>query len=184
MATSPLFLNFSDDNYPVILTTDASKCGIGGTLQQNINGETRNIYYHSQMISPVQRRYDPIELEALVIWLCFQRMRSYLLGRYIIIYTDHCPLCKMMSSSVKNRRVDRISILLQEYNITQIIHIKGQYNCLADYLSRHPIQHNEEIFDKDYGIRMLFQREPSDMIHGPADNLQVISAAVTLSKAK
>ena len=90
----------------------------------------------------------------------------------------------MMSLSVKNRRVGRIFILLQEYNITQIIHIKDQYNWLADYFSRHPIQHDEEIFDEDYGIRMLFQREPSDMIHGPADNLQVISAAVTRSKAK
>ena len=43
-----------------------------------------------------------------------------------------------MNSSVKNRRVDRISILLQEYNIEKIIHIKGQHNCLADYLSRYP----------------------------------------------
>ena len=58
----------------------------------------------------------------------------------------------MMNSTVKNRRVDRISILLQEYNIEKIIHIKGQNNCLADYLSRHPIQHEEEIFDEDYGI--------------------------------
>ena len=94
LVTSPLFLNFPDDNYPVILTTDASKCGIGGTLQQNINGKTKNIYYHSQVISPVQRRYDPIELKALATWLCFQRMRSYLLGRSIIIYTDHCPYAR------------------------------------------------------------------------------------------
>ncbi|CAF4736465.1 unnamed protein product [Rotaria socialis] len=55
-----------------------------------------------------------------------------------------------MHSSVKNRHVDRISILLQKYNIETIIHIKGQNNCFADYLSRHPIQHNEEIFDEDY----------------------------------
>ena len=70
---SPLFLDFPNDNYPLILTTDASKVGIGGTLQQNIGGEIKNLYYHSQVTTSTQRRYDPIELEALAIWLCFQR---------------------------------------------------------------------------------------------------------------
>ena len=67
LITSPLFLNYPNDNYPVILTTDASKVGIGETLQQNINGEIKNLYYHSQVTSSTQRRYDPIELEALAI---------------------------------------------------------------------------------------------------------------------
>lgn len=141
---------------------------IGGILQQVINGETKNLYYHSQMTSSTQRRYDSIELEVLAIWLCFQRMRSYLLGISIIIYTDHCPLCKMMISSVKNRRVDRISILLQEYNIEKIIHIKGQHNCLAGYICRHPIQHEEEIFQEEYDISALFEREPPDLMSNPA----------------
>ncbi|CAF3848076.1 unnamed protein product [Rotaria sordida] len=61
---SPLFLDFPNDNYPLILTTDASKVGIDGTVQQNIDGEIKNLYYHSQVTSPTQRRYDPIKLEA------------------------------------------------------------------------------------------------------------------------
>ncbi|CAF4365746.1 unnamed protein product, partial [Rotaria sordida] len=39
---------------------DASEIGTGGTLQQNINGEIQNLYYHSQVTSSTQRRYDPI----------------------------------------------------------------------------------------------------------------------------
>ncbi|CAF1475073.1 unnamed protein product, partial [Rotaria sordida] len=184
LTISPLFLNFLHDDYPVILTTDASKVGISGTLQQIINGETKNLYYHSQVTSSAQRRYDPIELEALAIWLCFQRMRSYLLGRSIIIYTDHCPSCFMMNASVKNRRVDRISILLQEYNIEKIIHIKGQHNCLADYLSRHPIQHNEEIFDEEYGIGLLFNEELPSTVSVPDMNFPSINTVITRSKHK
>ena len=179
-----MFLDFPNDNYPLILTTGASKVGIGGTLQQNIDGDIKNLYYHSQVTISTQRRYDPIELEALAIWLCFQRMRSYLLDRSIIIYTDHCPLCKMMNSTIKNRRVDRISILLQEYNTEQIIHIKGQHNCLADYLSRHPIQYQEDIFDVDYGINMLFEGEPLEMVHVPENNSQIVGAVCTRSKMK
>ncbi|CAF4605173.1 unnamed protein product [Rotaria socialis] len=85
-----------------------------------------------------------------------------------------------MHSSVKNRHVDRISILLQKYNIETIIHIKGQNNCFADYLSRHPIQHNEEIFDEDYDTSMLFQEEPPEEVSVPVDNSLVIGAVVTL----
>ena len=181
----PLFLQFPIDDYPVTLTTDASKVGVGGTLQQVIDGETRNLYYHSQITSSTQRRYDPIELEALAIWACFQRMRSYLLGRSIIIYTDHCPLCNMMNKPVKNRRVDRISILLQEYNIEKIIHIKGQMNCLADYLSRNPIQpEQEEIFEEDYGIGSMFVEEPPNSVSVPRTNQDMVGAVITRSMRK
>ena len=185
MISQPQFLDFPDDDHPVILTTDASKVGIGGTLQQVINGETKNLYYHSQVTSPTQRRYSPIELEALAIWMCFQRMRSYLLGRSIIIYTDHCPLCNMMTSSVKNRRVDRISVLLQEYNIEKIIHIKGQHNCLADYLSRHPIHRDDdEIFTEDYGISVLFSEEPPTAVFVSDQETLTLNAVVTRSKTR
>ncbi|CAF4238254.1 unnamed protein product, partial [Adineta steineri] len=183
LVTTPLFLDYPNDNYPVILTTDASKIGIGGTLQQNINGEIKNLYYHSQVTSSTQKRYDPIELEALAIWMCFQRMRPYLLGRSVIIYTDHCPLCNMMNSTVKNRRVDRISILLQEYDIEKIIHIKGQHNCLADYLSRHPIPREEEIFDEDYGIAEQDKGEPT-VIECVPDETPPLAGAITRSETK
>ena len=184
LIASPLFLNYSNDNYPVILTTDASKVGIGATLQQNINGEIKNLYYHSQVTSSTQRRYDPIELEALAIWMCFQRMRSYLLGRSIVIYTDHCPLCNMMNSTVKNRRVDRIPILLQEFNIEKVIHIRGQHNCLADYLSRHPIPKNEEIFDEDYDIGKCDERELTGKGHVSDETPPLAGTMVTRSKAR
>ncbi|CAF1329608.1 unnamed protein product [Rotaria sordida] len=139
LITSPLFFDFPDDNYLVILTTDASEIGIGDILQQNINGEIKNLYYHSQVTSSTQRRYDPIELEALTIWLCFQRMRSYL---------------------------------------------PDQHNCLADYLSHHPIQNDEEIFDEDYSISMLLQGEPPETVHAPVNHPPVIGAVVTRSKMK
>ncbi|CAF1479320.1 unnamed protein product, partial [Adineta ricciae] len=184
LVTSPLFLDYPNDDHPIILTTDASKIGIGGTLQQNIHGEMKNLYYHSQVTSSIQKRYDPIELEALAIWMCFQRMRPYLLGRSIIIYTDHCPLCNMMNSTVKNRRVDRISILLQEYNIEQVIHIKGRHNCLADYLSRHPVTREEELLDEDYGIAKQGRREPTNEVRVPDGTPPLVGAVLTRSKAK
>ncbi|CAF5161125.1 unnamed protein product, partial [Rotaria sp. Silwood1] len=94
------------------------------------------------------------------------------------------PLCNMMNSTVKNRRVDRISILLQEFNIEKIIHIKGQHNCLADYLSRHPIPSEEEIFDEDYGIVKRDKGEPTVMGRVPDDTTPLAGAVMTRSKVK
>lgn len=153
LTSTPLFLHFPVADYPLILTTDASNVGLGGVLQQEINGERHNLYYHSQLLSSCQRKYSTIEKEALAILKCFERMRPYLLGRNIILMTDHCPLCSIMTKTVHNNRVARISTLIQEYNITQVLHIKGKENCLPDFLSRYPHENNDDLLDDDYGIQ-------------------------------
>ncbi|CAF1412274.1 unnamed protein product [Rotaria magnacalcarata] len=137
LTTEPLFLHFPVDDLPLILTTDASDIGIGGVLQQEANGQLRNLYYHSQVITPCQRKYSTIEKEALAMYKCLDRICSFVLGRTIIIMTDHCPLCYIMQKSIKNNRVNRITHLIQESNIDKVVHIRGQYNCLPDYLSRY-----------------------------------------------
>ncbi|CAF4688010.1 unnamed protein product, partial [Rotaria socialis] len=76
-------------------------------------------------------------------------------------------------------------MLLQEYNIEKIIHIKGQHNCLADYLSRNPMQSEpEEIFEEDYGISTLFNGEPPILASVSGDIHPVIGAVVTRSMKK
>ncbi|CAF2669091.1 unnamed protein product [Rotaria sp. Silwood2] len=95
------------------------------------------------LLSSSQKRYHPIELEALAIFKCINRMKSFLYGRDIIIFTDNCSLCK--------------------------------YNCLPDYLSRHPISYDDELLDSEYGLE--FRQDQSSSI-------QLIGAVVTRSKAK
>ncbi|CAF1621435.1 unnamed protein product [Didymodactylos carnosus] len=112
LTEEPLFLSFPDDSQPLILTTDFSKQGISGVLQQEIDGQIRNLYYHSQMLTKHQKNYDIVAGEALAILLSFKRMRPYILGRRITIYTDHCPLCAMNTKTLKNSIANRIGILL------------------------------------------------------------------------
>ncbi|CAF2061710.1 unnamed protein product [Rotaria magnacalcarata] len=152
LTTEPLFLHYPVDNQPLILTTDASGIGLGGVLQQEIDGELHNLYYHSQVMTPCERKYSTIEKEALAIYKCCTRMRSYLLGRSIIIMTDHCPLCYIMQKSIKNARVNRITHLIQEYNIEKVIHIQGRNNCLPDYLSRYSREQDDDLFNVEYGL--------------------------------
>ena len=152
LVTEPLFLHYPVDDLPLILTTDASDIAIGGVLQQEVNGNIHNLYYHSQLLTPCQKKYSTIEKEALAIYKCFERMRAFILGRNIIIMTDHCPLCYIMQKSIKNNRINRVTHLIQEYNIDKIVHIQGRYNCLPDYLSRYSKEINDELFDVEYGL--------------------------------
>ena len=152
LISEPLFLHYPVVDVPIILTTDASGSGIGGVLQQEVNGQMRNLYYHSQLLTSCERKYSTIEKEALAIYKCINRMRSFLLGRDIILMTDHCPLCHLTTKTVNNARVDRIANLIQEYNIIQVIHIQGRQNCLPDYLSRYPRGSDDDLFDIDYGL--------------------------------
>ena len=152
LTSAPLLLHYPVDNKPFILTTDASGVGVGGVLQQEVDGQLRNLYYHSQLLTPCERNYSTIEKEALAIYKCFVRMRPFLLGRSIIIMTDHCPLCHILTKTVRNPRVDRIANLIQGYNIEQVLHISGRHNCLPDYLSRYPREQADDLFDIDYGL--------------------------------
>ena len=161
LVSTPLFLHYPRPDLPLILTTDASNYGIGGVLQQEVDGELRNLYYHSQLMTPCQRRYSTIEKEALAIYKCFERMRSYLLGKSIILMTDHCPLCCIMSKSIKNVRVDRITTLIQEYDIVKVLHIQGNKNCLPDFLSRYPHPETDDLFDIDYGVASKYESSTS-----------------------
>ena len=99
MLTNELYLQFSVDGYPLHLSTDASRIATGGVLFQEINGERRNIFYHSKVLSSIERKYTVTEQEALAIFQCLQRMRPYLLGRTVYIHTDHCPICGLLKKT-------------------------------------------------------------------------------------
>ncbi|CAF3506519.1 unnamed protein product [Rotaria socialis] len=152
LITEPLFLHYPIQDKPLILATDASGIGIGGVLQQEVGGKIHNLYYHSQLMTKCERKYSAIEKEALAIYKCFERMRPVLLGRSITLITDHCPLCHIMEKTVRNARVDRITHLIQEYNIEKVVHIKGTENCLPDFLSRYSQEEDDDLFEVEYGL--------------------------------
>lgn len=177
LTSKPLFLHYPVDNVPLILSTDASDIGIGGILQQEIDGEIHNLYYHSQLMTACERKYSVIEKEALAIYKCLTRMRTFLLGRSIILRTDHCPLCHIMEKTVRNARVDRIACLIQEFNIEKVIHIKGRENCFPDFLSRY-FNDTDDLFEIEYGLR---SNEPSAI---PPSNKELVNAMMLRSHVK
>ena len=140
------------------------------------------------MLPKLQRKWPTIEKEALAVCYCVTRMKLYLLGHECIIETDHCPLRNMHKKCSNNRRVDRISLILQQYNIKEIRHLSGKCNCIADYFSRYPCQSedDDEFIDHDFGRIPAIQHPVRELIStkNQQTTKHVLGAVITRAQAK
>ena len=115
--------------------TDASGFGLGAFLQVKRNdGWTAAAFYSRQTRGP-ERRYSASELEALAVVESVWHFSPYLYEQKFVVFTDHKPLCSLLTSDHLNRRLKRFSTKLQPWMI-QFKYLPGVENTLADALSR------------------------------------------------
>ncbi|RVW48848.1 Retrovirus-related Pol polyprotein from transposon 17.6 [Vitis vinifera] len=93
---------------PFELMCDASDFAIGAVLGQREDGKPYVIYYASKTLNEAQRNYTTTEKELLAVVFTLDKFRAYLVGSFIIVFTDH--------SALKDK--------------------KGVENVVADHLSR------------------------------------------------
>ncbi|KAL6331743.1 hypothetical protein AAG906_020082 [Vitis piasezkii] len=98
---------------PFEVMCDASDFAIGAVLGQREDGKPYVIYYASKTLNEVQRNYTTTEKELLAIVFALDKFHAYLVGSFIVVFTDH---------SIKDK--------------------KGVENVVADHLSRLAIAHN------------------------------------------
>ena len=80
------------------LSADASSYGLGAVLLQEHDHEWKPVVYASRSLTETESRYAQIEKEALSItWGC-EKFSDYILGKNILIETDHKPLVPLLSS--------------------------------------------------------------------------------------
>ena len=128
-------LKAPDFSKPFILQTDASDRGIGTVLSQiDENGDDHPIAYFSKNLLPREQRYSTVEKECLAIKLATHAFRVYLLGRKLIIQTDHRALEWLDRLKENNARLTRWSLSLQPYHFI-VKYRAGSRNGNADALS-------------------------------------------------
>ena len=96
--TSAPILVAPSDNGQYVLDTDASDIALGAVLQQEQQGKLHVIGYASRTLSPTEARYCITHRELLGVVFGFKKYRQHLLGRPIIVRTDHVALTYLMKT--------------------------------------------------------------------------------------
>lgn len=120
------------------LQTDASKIGLGAELFQLSNeGERQTISFASRTLNAAERNYSITEIELLSIVFACEKFRVFILGYPINVITDHQALTFLFQCRLRNARLTRWTLLLQEFNL-HVEYIPGSKNII-DALSRNPV---------------------------------------------
>ncbi|RVW21278.1 Retrovirus-related Pol polyprotein from transposon 17.6 [Vitis vinifera] len=117
-----------------VLAKDANDFAIGAVLGQREGGKPYVIYYASKTLNEAQRNYTTTEKELLVVVFALDKFRAYLVGSFIIVFTDHSALKYFLTKQDAKARLIRWILLLQEFDL-QIRDKKGVENVVADHLS-------------------------------------------------
>ena len=128
-------LAYPQTDQPYHLYTDASLYAVGAVLTQMFPEGERVIEYVSRQLTEGQQKWPTIEREAYAIISSIGKLRHYLVGSKFTIYTDHKPLRSLFTADMRNPRVQRWAIILEEYNC-DVQYTTGKNNVNADMLSR------------------------------------------------
>lgn len=132
-----VILQYFDNKKSCVLECDASNVGLGAAMIQ----DDQVIAYASRALSPAETRYAQIEKELLAVVFACSRFDQFVVGRKIIIKTDHHPLISISKKPLSKapRRLQSMLLTLTRYNY-EFQYIRGKENVTADALSRDPIK--------------------------------------------
>jgi|PlaIllAssembly_1097288.scaffolds.fasta_scaffold759558_1 hypothetical protein len=90
---SDCFLKLPSYDKPFHIATDYSGIGIGGVLmQENKDDQLMPLQFASRSLTDSEKKFPPLEGEALAIIWALDKFRLWTEGHQIILYTDHKPL--------------------------------------------------------------------------------------------
>ena len=138
-------LTFPIPDAETSISVDASDFAVGGILQQKQEGFWKPIAFFSKALQPREQKYSAFSRELLAMYLTIKHFQFFLQGRDFTVFTDHMPLCSVMSSNTERspretRQLDFISQFTKD-----VRHVSGVNNQAADALSR--INQNEPLSD-------------------------------------
>ena len=99
-------LAFYAADRPTMISVDSSSYGLGGViLQQQVDQKWRPVSYVSRSLTASERNYSNIEREALAVAWCCDRLKEFIIGKEVIVETDHKPLLTIF----KTRNLDDLT---------------------------------------------------------------------------
>jgi cleavage and polyadenylation specificity factor subunit 1 len=151
-----------DSIAPLALVTVAATTAMGALLQR-VQGVWQPLAFCSRKLSPTNQKYSAYDRKLLAIYKAVRYFRHMLESRYFPILTDHQPLTfafQQKRDKCSPRQFNHLDFISQF--TTDIRHISGQVNIVADALSRvelitTPVTHDAlaAVQDDDDELRTL-----------------------------
>ena len=173
LTEEPCLAHYAKDRDNIV-TTDASKPGLGITLwQKQSDGEIKPIAFGSRYLNKSEQNYSIGELELLAVVWGLEKFRFYLYGKKVFLYTDHQALEPLIKRNRCNRqysaRLTRWLDRLAHFDIA-IQHIAGSNLKFTDFLSRNPVEvenaTTEDVYDEQYVINILSEQAELNLKYG------------------
>ena len=168
-----------DPNRPFVLETDACGTGISGVLSQYAaDGSLHPVYFYSRGLTSAETRYSVTELECLAVVASLKKLRHYVAGQRIEVFTDHSAVIQILKTKMDApARLLRWQLQLSEFNLT-FSYRKGAKHVVADALSRAPQVEVEDEMDLDEsGTPVTFEGTvsgvPSEMTETSSSVIQI-----------
>ncbi|RVW83032.1 Retrovirus-related Pol polyprotein from transposon opus [Vitis vinifera] len=96
---------------------DASDFAIGVVLGQREDEKPYVIYYVSKTLNEAQRNYTTTEKELLAVVFALDKFRAYVVGSFIVVFTNNSALKYLLTKQDAKTRLIRWILLLQEFNL-------------------------------------------------------------------
>ena len=98
LSSSKVLVHY-DPDLPIVVSSDASSCGIGSVLSHRLpDGSDKHIAYDPRSLSDCEKKYAQLEKEALVLIFGISKFHKYLYGREFLLQTDHMPLLGLLGN--------------------------------------------------------------------------------------
>jgi hypothetical protein len=124
----------------LVLIPDASGSHVGAVLQQRKAGQAwQPLGFFSQKLSAAESRYSAFDRELLAVYSSILHFCHLLEGRHLAVFSDHKPLAGALHkvTDLRSDRQRRQFAFIAEF-VSEILHIAGNENVVADTLSRPP----------------------------------------------
>lgn len=122
---------------PIWVICDASASGVGALYGQGKSWENcRPAGFMSRKFKEAQQNYRVFEMETLAILEALTKWEDKLIGRKFTVITDHQALEFFSRQRHLSGRQARWAEYLSRFDF-EVTYVKGQYNIVADCLSRY-----------------------------------------------
>jgi cleavage and polyadenylation specificity factor subunit 1 len=121
----------------LVLATDASLSAMGAVLQQRVDKTWQPLAFISKKLNPAEQKYSAYDRELLAAYDAVKHFHHMLEARHFIVFTDHKPITyafQQKRDKCSTRQFNHLDFIAQF--TTDIRHISGQENVVADALSR------------------------------------------------